>query len=262
MRHAIRDAKTGKFCKAEVKAVKKANEDVKAVIGYMVTRKNYYKDTEVFPHPIGSIIHNNKQNIRVYKSIEQALYEEYLISSDGDLAIIFEVSVIGVVKPLSNDVIKTDKVCVTKILSYRDIASHGLYQYTYKNLTTYFTNINDCHTALNHRCCIAQLGDYSTQVATDMSRQYMGGNYSTAVATNSDSDVTSEGKNNILAALGKRCRVKGKKGNVIFMVEYEDKGFKIKNCLSAIIDGKKLKEDTWYTIKDGKFVEADTLGIK
>lgn len=259
MRHAIRDER-GRFCKAEVKVVKKADKVIKeSVVGYMVTRKSDYKNAAYFPHPIGSIIHSD---IEVYKSVEQALYEDYLISSDGDLAIIFEVAVIGSIKTLSNDVIKTDKVRINKVLSYKDIAPHGLYQYTYKNLTTSFTDVNDYHTALNHRCCIAQLGDYSTQVATAMSRQYMGGNYSTAVATNSDSDVTSEGKNNIIAALGKRCRVKGKKGNVIFMVEYEDKGFKIKNCLSAIIDGKKLKEDTWYTIKDGKFVEADTLGIK
>jgi len=39
------------------------------------------------------------------------------------------------------------------------------------------------------------------------------------------------------------------------LAEYDEK-CKLKTVKSAIIDGKKLKEDVFYTLKDGKFVEV------
>lgn len=35
----------------------------------------------------------------------------------------------------------------------------------------------------------------------------------------------------------------------------EDDNYKLVNVVAKIIDGKKIKEDVWYTLKNGEFVE-------
>ena len=64
------------------------------------------------------------------------------------------------------------------------------------------------------------------------------------------------------AAAGERgiacCRggkVKGGKGAVIVIAELDEHGRAI-GVSAAIVDGKKIKADTWYTVKDGELVEA------
>ncbi len=49
---------------------------------------------------------------------------------------------------------------------------------------------------------------------------------------------------------------KGKKGNAVCMVEFDDER-KIIGIKAAIIDGETLKEDTYYTLKKGEFIELN-----
>ena len=51
-------------------------------------------------------------------------------------------------------------------------------------------------------------------------------------------------------------KVKGGMGAVIAASELDDYGKNIR-VAAAIVDGKKIKADTWYTVKNGKFVEVD-----
>ena len=63
------------------------------------------------------------------------------------------------------------------------------------------------------------------------------------------------GKNSVGANIGKNGRIKGKKGNWIVLAEYDGKGKPL--CVkSAQIDGIKIKEDTFYKLENGEFVEA------
>jgi hypothetical protein len=50
-------------------------------------------------------------------------------------------------------------------------------------------------------------------------------------------------------------KVKGDKGCAICCAELDDYGNNI-GIVAAIVDGKKIKADTWYTAKNGKFVEV------
>jgi hypothetical protein len=62
------------------------------------------------------------------------------------------------------------------------------------------------------------------------------------------------GKECIAASLGVAGQAKGIKGNWLVLAEWVDD--KIKSMGIAIVDGKKIKADTFYTLKDGRFVEA------
>ena len=61
---------------------------------------------------------------------------------------------------------------------------------------------------------------------------------------------------NALAIAGKDSKMKGVIGAWIVLTEY-DKNYNIIAVESAKIDGKKIKEDTWYKLENKKFVEVE-----
>ena len=63
------------------------------------------------------------------------------------------------------------------------------------------------------------------------------------------------GKNSVGASIGKNSKIKGVVGCWITLAEYKPNG-DILRVKSAMIDGKKIKENTWYTLKNGRFVVA------
>ena len=68
--------------------------------------------------------------------------------------------------------------------------------------------------------------------------------------------VTEEGS--IAIATGIQSKVKGGLGSAIVLVERTWNGdrYPINNIKAAIVDGEKIKADTWYMLKNGEFVEA------
>ena len=81
-----------------------------------------------------------------------------------------------------------------------------------------------------------------------------GGDYSVCAGKH-NSIVNLNGFNSFGIA-GKDSKIKAKKGCVICLVEY-DKEYQITGVKSAIIDGKILKEDTYYKLENGEFVECN-----
>ena len=103
--------------------------------------------------------------------------------------------------------------------------------------------------------------DYSVNIGRDYSvnsgRDYSvnsGGDYSVCAGKH-NSIVNLNGFNSFGIA-GKDSKIKAKKGCVICLVEY-DKEFQITGVKSAIIDGETLKEDTYYKLENGEFVECN-----
>ena len=47
-------------------------------------------------------------------------------------------------------------------------------------------------------------------------------------------------------------------GSAIMLAEYDNKCNLVAIC-AQIIDGKTLKPDTWYTLKDGQIVEGGKI---
>jgi hypothetical protein len=63
------------------------------------------------------------------------------------------------------------------------------------------------------------------------------------------------GKNSIAAAIGKSGEARAAVGNWIVLSEY-DKDGNVETVKTAKVDGKKIKADTFYVLKAGKFVKA------
>ena len=85
------------------------------------------------------------------------------------------------------------------------------------------------------------------------------GNYSAATNTGDNSAATVEGKNSFAIATGIGSKAKGKLGCYIAVAEWENINgeWQIKNFKAHKVDGKTIKEDTFYMLKNGKFVIAE-----
>ena len=83
---------------------------------------------------------------------------------------------------------------------------------------------------------------------------------SAAVNSGNSSAAEVSGKESVAIALGFDGRAKGKKGCWLTIAEWgkNKRGkFHRKNVKTVKVDGKKIKEDIWYTLKNGKFVEVE-----
>ena len=90
-------------------------------------------------------------------------------------------------------------------------------------------------------------GDYSTAGSS--------GYYSTAAATGAFCSAKADGKDNIAVANGVRSKARGALGCYLVLTEYDNDG----NMLwakMAKVDGTHIKENVWYTLKNGEFAEA------
>ena len=106
----------------------------------------------------------------------------------------------------------------------------------------------DCSTGAASGWCStgAASGDYSTGAAS--------GDCSTGAASGRCSTAEVSGKDSIAVANGYKSKARGAIGCYIVLTEYDDDG----NMLLAKmenVDGAVIKENTWYTLKNGEFVE-------
>ena len=92
----------------------------------------------------------------------------------------------------------------------------------------------------------------------DQSASTNTGTRSAATNTGTRSAATVEGKESIAMATGIEGKAKGKKSCWLVLAEWKERkdGWHIKDVKSVAVDGKTIKEDTFYTLKGGKFVEV------
>ena len=101
-------------------------------------------------------------------------------------------------------------------------------------------------------CGAASAGSYGVASAGSYGAA-SAGSYGAAVSRGS----AAVGKNGIACARGNGCKVKGGLGAILVIAEENDYDSDIKEWKAFVVDGEKIKEDTYYTLKDGEIVEAD-----
>lgn len=90
-------------------------------------------------------------------------------------------------------------------------------------------------------------GNYSTAGSS--------GSYSTAAATGAYCRAKADGKDSIAVVNGARGKACGALGCYLVLTEYDDDGHMI--CAKmARVDGSAIKENVYYTLKNGEFVEV------
>ena len=117
----------------------------------------------------------------------------------------------------------------------------------------------DCSTAGTSGYCstAGTSGDYSTAGTSGYcSTAGTSGDYSTAAATGDYCSAKADGKDSIAVVNGARGKACGALGCYLVLTEYDDDGHMI--CAKmARVDGSVIKENVYYALKNGEFVEAE-----
>ena len=128
---------------------------------------------------------------------------------------------------------------------------------TVKNSRTGFrtvaTNMDDYSEATNE-------GGYSLSASTgDYSKVTNTGFRSSAINTGDRSEAEVKGDGSVAIVTGSDSEAKAGLGSAIVIVErgeFNGKTYPLLNIKAAIVDGEKIKADTWYTLRNGEFMEV------
>ena len=86
------------------------------------------------------------------------------------------------------------------------------------------------------------------------------GNLGAASATGYLGAASATGKAGVALAAGRECKAMGALGCAICCVErgeWDGETYPIVAVKAAIVDGEKIKADTWYRMQNGEFVEVE-----
>ena len=121
------------------------------------------------------------------------------------------------------------------------------------------TNTGDWSAATNtgYQSAATNTGDRSAATNTgDRSAATNTGDQSAATNTGYQSAATVEGKESIAIATGYESKAKGAIGCWIVVSEWDEGADHIIDVQCVRVDGEKIKADTFYTLKNGEFVET------
>ena len=109
---------------------------------------------------------------------------------------------------------------------------------------------------------IGSSGDSAQIGSSGDSAQIGSSGDSAKIGSSGDSaKIDSTGEDSIIMCAGIDSTVKAKKGSWITLAEWvwdDEKKRKVPKCVrTEFVDGKRIKEDTWYQIKNGEFVVAE-----
>ena len=87
------------------------------------------------------------------------------------------------------------------------------------------------------------------------------GEYGAATAGNGGAAISRGtsvvGKEGVACARGNNVKVKGGIGAVLVLVEENEHNYGIAAWKAEVVDGERIKADTYYKLEDGEFVEAE-----
>ena len=98
----------------------------------------------------------------------------------------------------------------------------------------------------------ANAGDYGAANAGDYGAANAG-DYGAAIVR--DGGKAKVGKSGVAVGLGEKAMASGAVGAVLVLTE-RDSRYNIINAAAVIVDGEKIKADTYYTMKNGEIVEV------
>lgn len=85
------------------------------------------------------------------------------------------------------------------------------------------------------------------------------GDWSAATNTGNRSAATNTGKDGVAVSWGRCGKARGEKGCYLVLAEYDDDNNLVCAKMEKV-DGKRIKENTFYTMKNGEFAVAEEQG--
>ena len=223
--------------------------------------KQYEENTIYEEHGVGCC---HKGVMHFCEDLWEVLNHYDLVDDDGNFSEFAEVEALGQVW---NDGEKraTNKIHIGAKLGLKGFLKSCI-DFTLEK-TKYESNVTNLS---GDRAQIGSSGDYAkigssgdcAQIGSSGYCAKIGSSgYSAQIGSSGDSaQINSTGEDAVIMCAGLGSRAKGKKGSWITLAEWvedEEKGRYVPVCVKTErVDGEKIKEDTYYTLKNGEFVEG------
>lgn len=185
-----------------------------------------------------------------------------LIDDKGNMSEFAEVEALDECKTDNNRKYCTKKLKIGAKLNITDFikasinATHGIIENEVKEETKELKN--------NENANVTLAGGYNAKLAGGNFAKLAGGDFATLAGGDSAKLVGGNcaklagGKHSVM--IGDSGSIaKGKKGSLIVIVEREreDSEYVVKDYAAKIVDGETIKEDTFYKLENGEFVEVN-----
>ena len=211
--------------------------------------KQYEENTTYEEHGVGCC---HKGVMHFCEDPWEVLNHYDLVDGNGNFSEFAEVEALGQVW---NDGEKraTNKIHIGAKLGFKDFIKACI-DFTIKR--TKFDGSSGYYAQIGSSGDSAQIG------SSGDSAQIGSSGDSAQIGSSGDSaQINSTGEDAVIMCAGSRSKAKGKKGSWITLAEWvkdEEKGRYVPVCVKTErVDGEKIKEDTYYTLKNGEFVEVE-----
>ena len=192
----------------------------------MICRGKQYEENAVFEEPEAKICNTGMH----YCKNPFDVLEHYGFVNDNA-----EINEFAEVEALADE--KTDdgrKFCTTKLKIGAKLSIHNFVN-AFVEFTLKRTNGESAATNTGDRSAATNTGDWSA--------------------------ATNTGKDGVAVSWGRRGKARGEKGCYLVLAEYDDSNNLVCAKMEKV-DGERIKENTFYTLKNGEFAVAEEQGAE
>ena len=209
----------------------------------MICRGKQYRENTVFEEDSAEIC---KRGMHFCKFPLDVLEYYPLVDEKGNISVFAEVEALGEAKTDDGKKYCTERLKIGNEITFAELVQASIDEGNMEN---------------RYGAQIGSSGEYARIGSSgDWARIGSSGEYARIGSSGDGAQIISEGKNSVVCCAGANSLVKAKKGSWITLSEWgnNDEGEYVPIFVKTMqVDGETIKEDTFYRLKNGEFVEVE-----
>ena len=227
----------------------------------MICRGKQYRENTVFEEAAAKIC---KRGMHFCKFPLDVLEYYPLVDEKGNISVFAEVEALGEAKTDDGKKYCTERLKIGNEITFAELVQASIDEGNMENGDG--AQIGSSGDGAQ----IGSIGDWARIGSSGNWAQIGSSGYGAQIGSSGDwaqigssgdwAQIISEGKNSVVCCAGANSWVKAKKGSWITLSEWgnNDEGEYVPICVKTMqVDGETIKEDTFYQLKNGEFVEVE-----
>ena len=218
----------------------------------MICRGKQYAENTVFEEDAAEIC---KSGMHFCKFPLDVLEYYPLVDEKGNISVFAEVEALGEAKTDDGEKYCTERLKIGNEITFAELVQASIDGGNVENGDWAQIGSSGDDARIGSSGNDARIGS-----SGDGARIGSSGNGAQIGSSGDDAKIISEGKNSVVCCAGANSWVKAKKGSWITLSEWgnNDEGEYVPIFVRTMqVDGEIIKEDTFYRLKNGEFVEVD-----
>ena len=227
----------------------------------MICRGKQYAENTVFEEDAAEIC---KRGMHFCKYPLDVLEYYPLVDEKGNISVFAEVEALGKAKTDDEKKNCTERLKIGNEITFAELVQASIDEGNMEKGDSARIGSSGYGAQIGSSGDMAQIGssgDWARIGSSGDSAQIGSSGYGAKIGSSGDgAQIISEGKNSVVCCAGANSWVKAKKGSWITLSEWgnNDEGEYVPILVKTMqVDGETIKEDTFYRLKNGEFVEVE-----